>query len=251
MKKSTSEVLMGSLFLLIYFFNLNNPSYRFNPFFLFFAAIGFVQLLTGIFSIMEYYQKKVYLLFIAAFSTMILVLSFIQAYSTYYTESFLIYIIIGILTAYITYNFAFKTIEYLETMKEYKIKLQMNPDDIKIWNNYGNALTEIKEYKRAIESYDRALKINPEYTTALYNKGIVLSKISKYKNAIEYYDKVLEIDPDNTKALINKGNSLTSIGKYKEAIGCYDKTLEIEPENIKADFNKEVILKSKDKCDRC
>lgn len=80
-------------------------------------------------------------------------------------------------------------------MNEYIKILEINPDYYRVWNNNGNALTEIKEYKKAIETHDKALEIKSEYITALYNKGIALEKSSKYKRQLGRMIKPLEIDP--------------------------------------------------------
>jgi tetratricopeptide (TPR) repeat protein len=241
MKKTTSDIVIGSIFLTIYFLYLIFPTDNFNPVPLFLAALGSVELITGIFSLKGYYQKKMYIVSLTAVLLLILTLNFIQMYLSHYTNTLFIFPIMALIIVLIAYDLAHNMDKSLKLMQEYRNILETNPDDFKIWNNYGIALKKIKEYKRAIEAYDKALEINPGYTTAMYNKAIILAERSKYKKAIETYNKVLEIDPEDVNAWINKGNSLATIGKFKEALECYDKVLEIDPENAKAKFNKGII----------
>lgn len=256
MKQSTLNIVIGSLFILLYLLYLFIPSEGLlNPadeifylYFLFFVAICVVQFLTGIFTKIGYYQKKVYFSMTMVFMAIILILGFIQTYKIHRIWFLSGYVIVGILVMYMAYNRASLKTVYLETMKEFRDKLKTNPDNYKVWYNYGNALMEIKEYKRAIELYDKALEINPEYAKAFYNKGIALAHINKYKKAIKAYDQVIEIDPDNIKAWINKGNSLATIGKRKEAMECYDRAMEIDPENANAKLNKKTVIESKNEC---
>lgn len=251
MKKTTSDIVIGSIFLTFYFLYLIFSTDNFNPIFIFFGVLGSVELITGISSLRGYYHKKTYLGSLTGILLIILTLSFIQMYLSYYTNNLFIFLLVGIVTILIAYELTLNKVKSLKLMQKYRETLEIDPDDFKVWNNYGNALMEIKDYKRAVEAYDRALEITPGYTTAMYNKGIALAEWSKYKKAIESYDQALEIDPEDVKIWINKGNSLASIGKRKEALECYDKVLEIDPENAKAKFNKKLILESKGRCGRC
>ncbi len=241
MKKTTLDIVTGSIFLTLYLLYLMVTEDYFNPIFLFFAVFGSVELVTGIFSLKGYYQKRMYIGSLTALLLLILISSFIPVYLSPDTYNLFIFLLWAIIIILAIYKLARNEIKSLKLIQKYRKTLETNPDDFKIWNNYGIALKKIKEYKRAVEAYDKALEINPGYTTAMYNKGIALAEGSKYKKAIETYDQVLEMDPDDVNAWINKGNSLASIGKFKEAMECYDRVLKIDPENTKAKFNKGIM----------
>ena len=71
----------------------------------------------------------------------------------------------------------------------------------------------MKMYDSAIENYKIALELNPDNFTVLKSLGIVYQSINDKKNAISFYKKALEIEPDDFDIL----NNIKTIKKLKSS----------------------------------
>jgi tetratricopeptide (TPR) repeat protein len=242
MKKSSSELLMGLFFILMFFSYLNDTNSSWNAVFILFyaGAFGFITFLTGIFDWREYYNRNNCLMFVnmALLGVLILVILRVGGNSYFYIFIIGMFLLISVAVAY---DFNHRMKKY-QRVNAYNETLKIDPGNINALNSKGVVFEELKEYKKAVKIYDNALRIDSEYATPWYNRGNTLSKMRKYKDAVKSYDKALEIDPEHAKTWINKGNSLTKLGKYPEAIDCYDKALEINPKNVRALYNKGAVF---------
>lgn len=240
MKKSSSEMLMGLFFILIFISSLSfNSSEDFISLFCV-GAIGFVDFLIGVFDWIEYYNRNVCWVLLNVALGGVLILSILKAGGDVY--SYLSVIGIFILTSILIAYTSSKRMEKYQRITEYNKTLKMDPEDINTLNSKGVVFEELKDYKKAVEVYDKALKLNPEYAAAWYNRGNALSKMRKYIDAIGSYDKALGIDPDHVKAWNNKGNSLRMLGRNVKALYCYDKAWDLSPRNVRALYNKGAVL---------
>lgn len=245
MKKSSSEMLMGLFFILMFISSLGfNSSEDFISLFCV-GAVGFVDFLIGVFDWSEYYNKNVCWVLLNVALGGVLILSILKVGGDVYSYIFIIGIFI-VTSLSIAYTSS-KRMEKYQRITEYNKTLKMDPEDINTLNSKGVVFEELKDYKKAVEIYDKALKLNPEYAAAWYNRGNALSKMRKYSDAIRSYDRALDIDPDHAKAWNNKGTSLISLGRYQEAVYCYSRVLELDPKNVKALYNKGAVLEDEEK----
>jgi CHAT domain-containing protein/Flp pilus assembly protein TadD len=117
-----------------------------------------------------------------------------------------------------------------EAIASFDQALQIKPDFHEVWNDRGNALSNLGRYEEAIDSYDKALQIQPDKDQSWSNRGVALHKLGCYEEAIPCFDKALEIRPNNPQAWNNRGNALEHLGHYQEAIVSCDCALEIKPD---------------------
>lgn len=247
MKKSSSEMLMGLILILLFVSHLNdvNSGWDYIAFLFYAGSIGFAEFLLGVFDWREYYNRTTCWAFINVFLLGVVILTILKAKESFYFYIFIIgiFIVTSLLIAYTSS----KRMEKYQRITEYNKTLKMDPEDINTLNSKGVVFEEIKDYKKAVEVYDKALKLNPEYAAAWYNMGNALSKMRKYSDAIRSYDKALAIDPDHVKAWNNKGNSLRMLGRNVEALYSYDKAWDLSPRNVKTLYNKGVVLEDEGK----
>ena len=121
-----------------------------------------------------------------------------------------------------------------------------NPQGVEaasLFNNLGNAWSELGEYAKAIEFYDQALPIfkkalGPEHVSVAQtynNLGTAWSDLGEYAKAIEFYDQALPIykkalGPEHVyvaSTYNNLGLALAARGEYSKAIEFYDQALPI------------------------
>ncbi len=62
----------------------------------------------------------------------------------------------------------YDTEKYNEACKEYQKIIEINPDNVEAYNNWGEALVKLWEYDKAIEKYLRAIEIDPDSSSFNY-----------------------------------------------------------------------------------
>ncbi|WP_321421137.1 tetratricopeptide repeat protein [uncultured Methanobacterium sp.] len=252
MRKSSSSLLLGSLFLLLFVGNItiNSNIYSFSDIFLniYFGAFGFMLFLYGIFDRFEYYNRTHYRILAAVGLIAILLLVYSMAYYSIFEGNRLLnilFIVLGAILVFLVTGTGETTHwmdKYQKITESFNEAMESGQDAVMVWNQKGLHLMEVNEYQKAIGSFDRALEIEPDNVMVMNNKGISLTEIRKFSQAFEIFDRAFELEPENTKILNNKGYSLMKAGKYPEAIGCYEKALMINPKNLRLWYNKGITL---------
>ncbi len=78
----------------------------------------------------------------------------------------------------------------------------------RVYNNLGNAYSDIGEYEKAKENYLKAINFDPGFPQpeAYNNLGLVFFRQNKYDEAIFYYQEALKVRKNYPTALINLGD---------------------------------------------
>jgi len=100
-------------------------------------------------------------------------------------------------------------------------------NDLKSYNNRGNAYSDRHQYDRAIVDYDRAIQLNPKNADTYNNRGTAYSQCKEYAKAIADYDRTIQLDPKDTTAYNNRGIAYARQGQYSEAIADYSQAIEL------------------------
>lgn len=111
----------------------------------------------------------------------------------------------------------------------------------------ANQLYEKGLYDEALKKYLDAQIINPDDLRVSFNLGNAQYKKNNYEDALQSYlrsssktDTAEEVGVKE-KALYNMGNSLYRMGKPEEACSFYEKALELNPDDIDAKYNLEFV----------
>ncbi|MFW6046509.1 MAG: tetratricopeptide repeat protein [Candidatus Woesearchaeota archaeon] len=116
----------------------------------------------------------------------------------------------------------------LKQAKElYQNLIETGEDSAELHYNYANALNNLGEYEESIKEFIISLEINPNYAEAWKNLGSVYYKFGDHEKEINCYDKALTIKPKLQEALFSKGNTLFFVFKK------FDKGLELMIESTK------------------
>ncbi|HEX6977505.1 MAG TPA: tetratricopeptide repeat protein [Patescibacteria group bacterium] len=87
--------------------------------------------------------------------------------------------------------------------KQYKLALELNPQEVMTHNNLGLIYMERKDYVKAEDEYKKELEINPLYDNAFFNYGILLYATGRADDAEKFWLKTLQINPDYIDAMKN------------------------------------------------
>jgi tetratricopeptide (TPR) repeat protein len=127
--------------------------------------------------------------------------------------------------------------EYAEAVREWTELLSTNPDDARIHNNLGTALTRTGRYAEAIPEFEKALELNPQYHTIHNNLGRTLLAAGRPDEAILSFEKGLQYYPESAELHNHLGLALASKHRIDEAKAEFDKALQINPKDAEAHHN--------------
>ena len=178
------------IFLIICLLAYSPSSYK-----MFFGFLMLVLFIIALFDEIAYFNKKFVSLLLTVSLVFILGVMFFQPDPSFNETD---YLIVGISTVFVFVSVLLIIREWDKIEKAvgpYDKSLEVNPDDIKSWNNKGVELMNIRRFQWAMECFDKVLELEPDDSAALHNKGVILTKLSKHKKATEYFDRALEVDP--------------------------------------------------------
>jgi Flp pilus assembly protein TadD/Tol biopolymer transport system component len=135
--------------------------------------------------------------------------------------------------------------QYDAAIIEWRELVSTNPDDARIHNNLGTALTRGGRPAEAIPEFEKALALNPQYHKVYGNLGGALLAAGRSAEAILAFEKSLQYDSQSADLHYPLALALTSEGRIDEAKAEFKKSLEIDPNNATVHFALGAALASK------
>jgi Flp pilus assembly protein TadD len=119
-----------------------------------------------------------------------------------------------------------------------------NPDNARIFNNLGVALTRTGRYNDAIPQFQKALDLNPQYNLVHVNLGRALIGAGRTEAGIAEYEQALQDYPDSADLHNSLGSALQQQGRLEDAIQQFNDAIRINPGFAEAHDNLGVALLS-------
>ena len=95
------------------------------------------------------------------------------------------------------------------------------------------------EFKEAITIYDEILEIDPQDKKILNMKGIALSNLDYDSKSLKVFFEVLQQNPKDITALTGMGLGFGNLGEYNESLKYFNEALEQNPEsNVIKNYKK-------------
>lgn len=139
-----------------------------------------------------------------------------------------------------------------ESFVKYEKAIKLNPNNDRVFNNYGIALADLAIKKKdenlfeeCYEKYKKGSELNPKNEDIFRNWGIALHDLGKIKkdekkikNSFEKYKKAMELNPKDVIIYNNWGIALNSLAFIKQdeklfhaSIKKYQKATELNPKD--------------------
>jgi tetratricopeptide (TPR) repeat protein len=116
-----------------------------------------------------------------------------------------------------------------EAIEEW-IKLKRdNPDNARIMNNLGVALTRTGKFDEAVPQFQKALELNPQYNLVHVNLGHALMGSGQTDAAVVEYEKAMQFYPDSADLHDSLGSALEQQGRIDDAIVQFKSAIQIDP----------------------
>ncbi len=117
-----------------------------------------------------------------------------------------------------------------------------NPEDARIRNNLGSALTRAGQAQAAIAEFESALELNPQYNLVHANLASALALAGKGDEALREYQKSLEAYPESADLHNRFGVELRELGHVDLARGEFARAVELDPKLAGAHNNLGLAL---------
>lgn len=86
--------------------------------------------------------------------------------------------------------------KYAEALEEYKISLELKPNDFLVLKNLGNTASQLKDFKAAIEYYSQALEIQDDDVDILNNRMICYNELEDSENSEKDAQRIKDIQAE-------------------------------------------------------
>ncbi len=103
-------------------------------------------------------------------------------------------------------------------IQEYRLGLNLNPENINLLNSLGVIYAQIERYKKAIPLFEQITAIKPGDFMALFNLGFAHLRGADKVTALKYFEKALTVDDSCFDLLLQLGQLYCAQGQYKKAI---------------------------------
>jgi hypothetical protein len=99
----------------------------------------------------------------------------------------------------------FRLKRFEEALADYDRFLTVRSGNPDIFNNRGNALSELGRPQEAMASYDRALALDPNLPEVLINKGHVFTDLHRFEDALAEFGKAAGFGSKRAEAMFCQG----------------------------------------------
>lgn len=121
--------------------------------------------------------------------------------------------------------------KYLLAIDNYKISLELNKDDVELYNMISTVYYDIKNYNESLYYVNKYLEIFPNNFDVTYGKAMILCNLNKYDEAMKMLNEIKKQDKSNriysTMAILS-----VSQKKIEEAIGYINEGLTLNPNDV-------------------
>jgi protein O-GlcNAc transferase len=137
--------------------------------------------------------------------------------------------------------------DYAGAAANYRASLQLEPANVRAYNNLGQVLMLAHDLPGAQDSYERAIALDATYAIAHNNLGIVHHNRGAFATAIACYERALKLNPTFAQAHYNCGNSLLRLRRASEALEHFDRSLALQPNLAETRFVRGNALQALDR----
>ncbi len=133
-----------------------------------------------------------------------------------------------------------------QCVAQYDSAIEMNPNDWRLYQNYGQLLMAAKRQNEAVKQYQKVVEKIPHHPEAHFDLGVAYLESGQYDEAIHCFENAIGLRPDYVNAFFNIAYTLDRQDKTNQAIAQYEKTLELDPQYADAHYQLGTIYRRRE-----
>ncbi len=126
----------------------------------------------------------------------------------------------------------------METIRDFSLLIEMNPDFYGAYLGRGVAWFQLAEYDSALVDFNKMIELYPDDPDFYYFRAIVLAEMGHFEQSIEDFTNVVEKSDDPVDGLVNRGNCYSDLGMYLRAIEDYSLAISKAPDDADIYYNR-------------
>lgn len=123
-----------------------------------------------------------------------------------------------------------------------RASVELEPEQARSWNDYGEALRLLGRFQEAAEAYARAIELEPALVEAMNNLAVVLAGQNDLDGAKRWLAQAIESKPEDPFPYNNLGVVLEAEGRLDEALQNYEQAVKRNPDFTEAKENYASLL---------
>jgi protein O-mannosyl-transferase len=128
-------------------------------------------------------------------------------------------------------NAAAKIGHWDDAIRDYRLALQITPNQPDILNNLGLALAQNRQLTQAAACFEATLKLQPDSVDAHNNLATILFAQTNFAGAAQHFEAALQLSPGDPRICANIGGTYLRLGQTNLAIKFYQQALHLQPDN--------------------
>jgi tetratricopeptide (TPR) repeat protein len=103
---------------------------------------------------------------------------------------------------------------FVEAEAIYRLALQKDPKDFKVWNNLAGILFEaMNRPMDAIRCMEQAMQIDTGNKLGWSNLASMVGQLGRHEKALEFAERALALDPQMVEAHLHRATAAKALGK--------------------------------------
>ncbi|MGH7169542.1 MAG: tetratricopeptide repeat protein [Gemmataceae bacterium] len=128
--------------------------------------------------------------------------------------------------------------EFDKAVADYTKALELQPGDAALYRRRALVHTRNRALDAAIDDYTESLKREPRNLEAHANRGLVYTQKHDYDRALSDYNEAVRLNARDPALLFNRGNAYHAKGNHALALADYTEVIRLDPRNLWAFGNR-------------
>lgn len=128
--------------------------------------------------------------------------------------------------------------ELEKAVADYTRAIELRPGDAALYRRRALAHTRNRALDAAIADYTESLRLEPRNIEAHANRGLAYAQKQDYDRALADYNEALRLTPRDPVLLFNRGNAHHAKGSHVLALADYAEVIRLDPRNLWAYGNR-------------
>ncbi len=124
-----------------------------------------------------------------------------------------------------------------ESIKYIEKAIELNPENVQLYNNLGTAYLTTGQFDKALEIYQKSIELEASDSLAYFNIASILQMQEEHEKACEYFAKAHNLEPEDDSYIIAWAISEVKCNRIWEAIGHYKYLAASYPQKTTYKFN--------------